>query len=323
MKVIALAAAAVAAGLAQSAQAANWPDQPITLIVPASPGGGTDAIARTIAPLLSKELGQPVNVINRTGGATAVGHVELINAKPDGYTIALGAAEFSSFYWTGVWDYTYKDVTPVALINFDASAFSVAENSPWKTLKEAIDAIKSAPSGTYKVTAPPGGAYHLALSTLLDKLGIDPRKLTVVPTQGAPPGLQELVSGGVQVAPFAFPEIKSMYELGYVRPLAIYAEQRLAVAPKIPIVKEALGIDFTGGTWRGIMAPKGLDPAITARLIDATDKAVHSEAFTGFMAKQGFGVGWIAGDKFGAFMAQQHEIVGNTLKALHMAQRAD
>lgn len=323
MRVLALAAAAVMAGLAQPALAADWPQQPITLIVPASPGGGTDAIARTIAPLLSKELGQPVNVVNRTGGATAVGHEELIHAKPDGYTIALGAAEFSSFYWTGVWNFTYKDVTPIALINFDASAFSVAENSPWKTLKEAIDAIKSHPSGTYKVTAPPGGAYHIALSTLLDKLGIDPRKLTVVPTQGAPPGLQELISGGVQIAPFAFPEIKSMYESGYVRPLAIYAEKRLAVAPKVPTVKEAIGLDFAGGTWRGIMAPKGLDPAITAKLIDATNKAVHSAAFTNFMAKQGFGVGWIPGKKFGAFMAEQHDVVGKTLKALHMAQRTN
>ena len=300
---------------------AEWPEQPITMIVPWAAGGGTDAIARTIATSLEKTLGKPVNVVNRTGGSGAVGHAEIIAAKPDGYTIGLATAEFTSYYWTGISQFTSKNLTPVGLVNFDAAAFSVAKDSPWKDLKQALDAISASKAGTYKMTAPVGGSYHLALSGLLQQLNISPKLVTVVPVQGAAPGLQELASGGVQIAPFSLPEGKAMIESGHVRPLAVFSEKRLDAYPTVPTVTEAVGKAYVGGTWRGIVAPAGLQAPVATKLGKVLEATINSEEYKAFLASRGFGWGWMPEAEFGGFLAAQHDSVGKVLTTLDMNQR--
>ena len=314
---LALAALAVFSTAAQ----AQWPQQPITMIVPWAAGGGTDAIARVLASEMEKELGQPVNVVNRTGGSGVVGHAEISASAADGYTIGLATAEFISYYWTGVAEFTFEDVTPIGLVNFDPGAFSVGSDSEWQDLEQALAAIGEAPAGTYKVSAPIGGAYHIALSGLLRENEIDPKLLTVVPVQGAAPGLQELASGGVQVAPFALPEAKAMIESGHARALAVFSPERSDAFPDVPTVAEALGTPFVSGTWRGIISPPELDPAVTTRLADALEAAVNSEAYKSFVADRGFGWGWMREDAYGEFLKEQHETTGAVLSTLGLNQR--
>lgn len=320
MKLIMSVSMAILATLMTEARA-DWPEQPISMIVPWSAGGGTDAIARTIATQLEKTLGQPVNVVNRTGGSGAVGHMEIVAAKPDGYTIGLATAEFTSYYWTGVAEFTNENVMPLGLVNFDAAAFSVAKDSPWNDLGAALKAIGEAPAGTYKMTAPVGGSYHIAISGLLQQEGISPKLISVVPVQGAAPGLQELVSGGVQIAPFSLPENKAMMDSGHVRALAVLSEKRLEAYPDVPTVGEAIERPYVGGTWRGIVAPVGLDPAIAGKLTDALKAAVDSEEYKSFLAARGFGWGWMGQEDFKNFLATQHENVGKVLTTLDMNQR--
>ncbi|MET0192190.1 MAG: tripartite tricarboxylate transporter substrate-binding protein, partial [Hyphomicrobiaceae bacterium] len=105
----------------QSVQAA-FPERPVTLIVPWAAGGGTDAVARYIASALEKELGQPVNVINRTGGNGVVGHAAIAGATPDGYTIGLITLEINMMHWVGLTELTYEAYTPLALVNADPAA---------------------------------------------------------------------------------------------------------------------------------------------------------------------------------------------------------
>lgn len=321
MKPVIIPALVATLGLFAVEAHAEWPEQPITMIVPWSAGGGTDAIARTIATQIEKTLGQPVNVVNRTGGSGAVGHMEIVSAKPDGYTIGLATAEFTSYYWTGVADFTQENVTPIGLVNFDAAAFSVASSSPWQTLADALAAIKEAAPGTYKMTAPIGGAYHIAISGLLSQEGIAPKSISVVPVQGAAPGLQELASGGVQIAPFSLPENKAMMESGHVRALAVMAAERLEAYPDVPTAGEATGKPYVGGTWRGIIAPAGLDGAIAGKLADALEEAVNSDEYKTFLASRGFGHGWQREGAFADFLAGQHETVGKVLSTLDMNQR--
>lgn len=301
---------------------ADYPERPVTMLVSWAAGGGTDAVARALAAQIEAELGQPVNVVNRTGGAGVVGHTEMVNARADGYTIGLASAELSTYYWSGTAQFTAKDVTPIALVNLDASAFNVGANSEWADLRAALDAIAAAPAGTYKLSGmAPGAAYHLAFAGLLNAEGIDPNNVTVVPSQGAAPGFQELAAGGVQIVPSSLPEAKAMIDAGQVKTLAVLSDERLGAFPDVPTVKEAIGRDWAGGTWRGIVAPAGIPDEARDRLQKAVEAAWNSDAFQSFMKERGFGVTWRAGDDFGAFLAQQHEQNGEIMGLLGLRHR--
>src|SRR6187401_95305 len=143
---VALALSAVA-GIAHAA----WPDRPITLIVPWGAGGGTDATARIIASLMEKELGQPVNVVNRTGGSGVVGHSAIAQGAPDGYTIGLITVEIGMMHWQGLTELSGASYTPIGLVNADPAGIQVRADPPYKTVKDLTDAIKANP-GKFKAS---------------------------------------------------------------------------------------------------------------------------------------------------------------------------
>src|SRR5689334_2335438 len=113
---------------------AAWPERPITLIVPWGAGGGTDATARIIGSLMEKELGQPVNVVNRTGGSGVVGHQAIASAPPDGYTIGMATVEISMMHWQGLTELNGASYTPIGLVNADPAGIEVRADSPYKTV---------------------------------------------------------------------------------------------------------------------------------------------------------------------------------------------
>src|SRR5512134_2933676 len=139
MKFLHRAALALAALVVSGAAAAAYPQRPITLIVPWGAGGGTDATARIIATLLEKELKQPVNVVNRTGGSGVVGHSAIALAPADGYTIGMITVEITMMHWQGLTDLTPASYTPLALVNSDPAGFTVRADSPFKSVKEVLD----------------------------------------------------------------------------------------------------------------------------------------------------------------------------------------
>jgi len=318
-KMMMVAAMMTATGFSASAA---WPERPVTLVVPWAAGGGTDAVARILAAGLEKELGKPVNVVNRTGGGGVVGHTEMVNAKPDGYTIGLATAEVTTFYWSNTAPFTYEKLTPIALVNFDSAAFNVGSDSPWANLRVALDDIKKQPVGRYKMSGmAAGAAYHLAFAGLLQLEGIDPKAVVVVPSQGAAPGFQELASGGVQVVPSSLPEGKPMIDAGRVKSLAVMSKEPIGAFPAVPTVKQAIGKDYEGGTWRGLAAPAGLPADITARLVDAAEKVANSDAYKTFLADRGFGYAYAKGPAFGEFLAAQHKQNGEIMSALGLRLR--
>src|SRR6188474_868995 len=135
---IALCALAVA-GVAFAA----YPERPIQLIVPWAAGGGTDATARIIGTLLEKELGQPVTVVNRTGGSGVVGHSAIAGAPADGYTIGIITVEIGMMHWQGLTDLTGASFTPLALVNADPAGVQVAADAPYKSVADLLAAIKA------------------------------------------------------------------------------------------------------------------------------------------------------------------------------------
>ena len=120
------------------AAAQNYPVRPITLIVPWGAGGGTDATARIIGSLLEKDLGQPVNVVNRTGGSGVVGHAAIASAQPDGYTIGLATVEIGMMHWQGLTDLTSASYTPIGLVNADPAGVQVRADSPLQNSERTV-----------------------------------------------------------------------------------------------------------------------------------------------------------------------------------------
>src|SRR6187399_1047468 len=200
------AAAAAVAGLGfKPALAQAYPARPVTVIVPWGAGGGTDATARIVAALLEKDLGQPFNVVNRTGGSGVVGHAAIASAAPDGYTIGLATVEISMMHWQGLTELSGASYTPIGLVNADPAGIQVRADAPYKNVPELLAAIKANP-GKFKASGTgQGGIWHLAIAGLLRDQKIDPAAMPWVPSNGAAPGLQDMVAGGVEIAPVSLP----------------------------------------------------------------------------------------------------------------------
>lgn len=311
-------------GISAGAAFAEYPEKAITLIVPWAAGGGTDAVARMLAGGLKEELGVSVNVVNKPGGGSVIGHTEMLTTKPDGYTLGFATAELSTFYWVGQSEYKATDFNPIALVNFDSGAFHVSTSGEWKDVKAALEDIKSKPKGTFTVTGTAtGAAYHLAFASFLKANGVDPLAVTLVPSQGAAPGFQELAAGGASVVLSSLPEGMSMMQAGKTKPLAVFADKRISAFPDVPTAEEATGVAFTGGTWRGVVGPQNLPDDVKKKLSDAVVKVANSEEFTKFMNDKGFGMRVMDSEGFGGFLSEQYTQVGTIMNDLGIAQRKE
>ncbi len=306
-----------AAGAAEAA----YPERPITMICPWGAGGGTDATARIVASLLEKELGVPVNVVNRIGGSGVVGHSAIATASPDGYTLGIITVEIGMMHWQGLTELTSKDYTPLALFNEDPAGLQVAVDAPYATAKDLLDAIKAAQKGEMKASGTgQGGIWHLAIAGMLQEAGLPPDQVQWVPSQGAAPGLQDLVAGGVQIVPSSVPEAKSLIDAGKVKSLAVMAEQRNAAFPDVPTLKEATGIAWTIGAWRGFTGPKGMPQEATDRLVPALAKVYESKEYKDFMSQRGFGTIYMPPEEFAKFAEARDQSLGEVMKGLGLAK---
>jgi tripartite-type tricarboxylate transporter receptor subunit TctC len=320
MKTLLRALAALVLSIVALAASAAYPERPITLIVPWGAGGGTDAVARFFAAYLEKDLGQPVTVVNRTGGNGVVGHSAIAQAAPDGYTLGLITVEISMMHWQGLTELTPASYQPLALVNADPAGFQVRADAPWKSVKEVIDAVKANP-GKYKASGTgQGGIWHLAIAGLLQDQKVDPNAVPWVPSNGAAPGLQDLVAGGVDIVPCSIPEARSLIDAGKVKSLAIFADSPPALYPSLPTIKQATGSDWKTAAWRGFAAPKGLPKDIADKLTAAFKKAYDSKEYKDFLTQRGFGAQWAPQAEFAQYMAQGDADMGKVMKAVGLAK---
>src|SRR4029079_13419633 len=202
---------------------------------------------RIIGPPLGKELGQPVTVVNRTGGRGVVGHAAISSSPPDGYTIGLITVEIGMMHWQGLTDISGASYTPIGLVNSHRAGLRVRADAPYKNANELVAAIKATP-GKFKASGTgQGGIWHLALAGMLKDLHVDPAAVPWVPSNGAAPGLQDLVAGGVEIVPCSLPEARSLIDAGKVKSLAVMADAPAALYPNVPTLKSASGSDWKLG----------------------------------------------------------------------------
>ena len=320
----AFAASSVAAAtstLFSPARAQAYPARPVTVIVPWGAGGGTDATARFVATLLEKELGQPFHVVNRTGGSGVVGHSEIAAAPPDGYTIGMLTVEIAMLHWQAVTHLTPRNFMPLALVNEDPPGIQVAASSPYKTMKELVDAIRLAPPGRFKASGTgQGGIWHLALVGWMQAMGLPANQVNWSASNGAAPAMQDLVAGSLDLTTCSVPEARAIIEAGKAKSLAIMAPARNPVFKDVPTLKEAMGIDYATGAWRGIAGPKNLPPEIAAKLTAALQKVYDSAEFKDFMSNRGFGTVWGDASHFAGFMDKGDAQMGEAMKAAGLSK---
>jgi tripartite-type tricarboxylate transporter receptor subunit TctC len=295
-------AAAVLAASTVSAQPAGFPSKPIELVVPFQPGGGTDALARAFADATRKHMPQSMIIINKPGASGAIGWQDVINAKPDGYRLAVVTVEVTTLPHMGLAKFSYEDLTPIARLNADQAAITVRADAPWNTVEEFLAAAKKDSGKISMGNAGNGSIWHLAAAALEDKTGT---KFNHTPFQGAGPAVLALLGGHIDAVAVSPAEVTTYVQAGKLKTLAVMAEQRVKGFDKVPTLKER-GIDLVIGTWRGIAAPKNTPPDVVAYLKDLSQKAANEPAFREVLQKQNLGFSYADDVAFKANMAKDN-----------------
>ena len=243
---------------AAPAQAANFPEKEVQIIIPWAPGGATDLVFRALAASTTKYLGQAVVIVNKAGGGGAVGYTEAMKAAPDGYTLATAATPLTILPHQTKTAFTYANFDPIINTVSDPSMFLVRAEAPWKSLKEFIDHAKKNPDMISVGNSGAGGGVHLVALAFEKAAGV---KFNHIPFSGGGPSVTALLGGHINAVSVSPPEGVSQIQAGKLRIIALFSESRLDLFPGTPTVKEQ-GVDFTMGMWRGLVAPKGTPPDV-------------------------------------------------------------
>ncbi len=253
-----------AAGLGGQVQAQNYPSKMISLIVPRSPVGGSDRSMRLVADTATKYLGQSVIVVNKPGAGGANGTRAIASAKPDGYTIGMVGAGVVARQYNNPNANPLSDLVPIAFFGADPAALSARADTGFKTVADFVKAAKSKPGSIKNGNDQPGGSSYVAIAIMEGALGV---KTTRVPYKGYAPTVAALLSGEVQTATVPVPDAIEHHKAGKIRILGVAATQRHFIAPGVSTFKEQ-GFDVVAGSWRTIVAPKGI-PAARMKVLEA------------------------------------------------------
>lgn len=267
------ALATLAALAATPAQAqADWPSQPITIIVPFAPGGTTDIVGRALAAGLTRQLGHTVVVENKPGAGGTLGLVDMQRTKPDGYRLTLvPVGVFRQPYVQKVNYDPLRDLTYIASFTAYDFFLAVAADSPFKTVRDVVDAAKAGQQGLDYGTPGKFTGNQVTMALLGKAAGV---KFTHVPYKGDSEAITALLGGHVQTI-VVTNGIRSFVDSGKVRLLAVAADKRLPAFPNVPTFKEA-GFDVVVPSPLGLAGPKGLPLPIVERL-DTAIKAVLAD----------------------------------------------
>lgn len=249
--------------LATVAQSAPWPDKPIRTIVPFAPGGGTDVVARIVAPKLSEEFGQQFVIDNRAGAGGAIGTDIAVRANPDGYTILIGASSYASN--AALYKLPYdpiKGFSPVTLITRGPFVFAVHPSVKAANLKEFIELVRAKPNSLTFGSSGTGSVPHLATELFRQMAKLD---MIHAPYKGDAPAIIDLLGGHIQIY-FGGPLVLASHiNAGKLRGLGVTTEQRSAALPDLPAIGELVP-GYSATTWFGMWVPLGVPKEIVARL---------------------------------------------------------
>lgn len=280
----ALVAASALSGI--SAMAQDYPNQPITIVVPFSAGGPTDTVTRLVAAAMSEDLGQQVVVQNVGGAGGTLGAGQVAAANADGYTLLLhhiGMSTAPALYASLPFD-PMTDFAPIGLVTEVPMTVVARRDFEPATLEDLITHIKENGENITYANAGIGAASQLCGLLIMDALDT---KMTEVPYQGTGPAMTDLLGGQIDMMCDQTTNTTSQIQAGEIKAYAVTTPERIAVLPDLPTLAEG-GLDnFNLAIWHGLYAPAGTDPAIVARLQTALQAALANETVGNSFAELG------------------------------------
>jgi tripartite-type tricarboxylate transporter receptor subunit TctC len=271
-------ALAVLLGSGASAMAQAWPARNITIVVPFAAGGTTDAIARTLGQELSKSLGQPVIVENKPGAGATIGADYVAKARPDGYTLLVGAVHHTiatSVYKKLPYDFQ-RDLAPVSTVAMVPNVLVVNPNVPAKNVKELVALARKTPGKLTFGSNGNGTGQHLIGAQFGMASGVD---IVHVPYKGSGPLTIDLLGGQIDMSFDTVTPVLSHIRAGKLRALAVTTIQRSAALPDVPTLDESGLKGFDQGTWFGVLAPVATPKEVVTRLNTEVVNIVNSAEF--------------------------------------------
>lgn len=294
----ALLVLAAAAGMVQ---AQSYPTKPIRMIIPSTPGGGTDFVGRLMSTKLAEMNGWQVVPDNKPGAGTALGLAEAARSHNAGYDLVVAQTDNVSLIpllMKVAYD-PVKDLTPVALVATTPMVLIVPESSPYKTLADVIRAAKAEPGKLTYGTSGTGGSVHLSMELLQTSAGF---KMQHIPYKGSSPALADLLGGHLQFAGSSISSAASLLASGKLRALAVTSPQRNAALPNVPTVAESGYKDFSFVSYYGVMAPAGLPQPVLTRLNADLNKILQRADVRTALLGQGLEPSPMSADEFAALV---------------------
>ena len=296
-------AAMMALAWCGSAFAQTYPDRPIRLLVPFTPGGGTDILARTVAQKMSESMGQPIIVDNKPGANTLVASEAVARAAPDGYTLIMQTNNLASnvtLYRGKMTFDTLKDLAPVALVAGNPHVLVVHPSVPANDLKEFIALAKAKPGTITFASAGSGTVNHMTGELLKMLAGID---MVHVPYKGSGSVMPDLLGGHVNALFAAMPTVTGLIREQKLRAIAVTTPKRFRGLPNVPTIAESGYPGYNFSSWFGILAPGGTPKPIIDRLQAEVVKALKDPAV---LARLGdYEIFGSTPEEFGAFIKSE------------------
>ncbi|WP_255592626.1 tripartite tricarboxylate transporter substrate binding protein [Bordetella sp. BOR01] len=286
--------------LAAGAAAQPYPTRPVSLVVPFPAGGTTDALARALGDELAKSLGQPVVVENKPGAGATLGADYVSKARPDGYTLLMGAVHHTiatSVYQGLKYDFQ-KDFAPVTTVALVPNILVVNPKVPARNVQELLALARKTPGKLTFGSNGMGTAQHLIGAQFQDLGGVT---LLHVPYKGSGPLTTDLLGGQIDMSFDTITPVLPHIKSGKLRALAVTTDQRSAALPDVPTLQESGLKGFNMGTWFGVLAPAATPPEVVARLNAEMVKIIKSPGFGQRMAE----IGAVPVGDSSAHMAQQ------------------
>jgi len=294
--------------LSVPASAADFPNKPMTLVVPFAAGSTSDTSARIVGQHMSQTLGQAVVIENKVGAGGTIAATYSARSKPDGYTLFWTSSSvqvIAPFVMPGLpWD-PIKSFEPIGLSSRIPQIIAVNNALPAKTFRELVALAKTKPGALNYATLGPNTTQNLIMSMIMKKMGFS---LTQVPYSSAAQIYPDLLSGRMDVMLDNMPNVVPFAKRGDLRPVAVTTRQRVAVLPDVPTVAESGLPDFEMAAWGGMVVPAGTPPEIVAIIRSAYGKALASDEYRSWAESNGA----IAGTpqefpEFGAFLKRELE----------------
>jgi tripartite-type tricarboxylate transporter receptor subunit TctC len=290
-----------------------WPTKPVRIVVPYTPGGFTDQMARLIQPGLQARLGQTVIIDNKPGANSLIGVDAVAKAPPDGSTFGVVIAAYAAnttLYPKLPYD-PAKDLVGVSLMGVSPLLAAINNDAPFKTARELIDYARANPGKVSFGSSGSGSAAHLTTELWKAQTGA---YMVHIPYRGAVPALTDLLGGQIQLFFDAPTGLINQGKAGKVRLIGVASDRRLPAVPNVPTFIEQGFADFTGSTWAGMLAPAGTPRDIVQRMSEEVARIIRSDETRAKLDAMGTFAAGSTPQEFDAFIAAETRKWGDVIR---------